>query len=123
MQAGVSGEGVRGACGVMLPVMVAEGCFDSCWQLADSVLSRSIRLIGYGRASVDPLFPREKWVRRLNRLDNPENGRPAGPAAAGPAVANVGHRHHLRLLWDLNLFPTSKAARCLITVSSNLIIT
>ena len=57
MQAGVSGEGARGACGVMLPAMAAEGCFDSCWQLADSVLGRSIYLIGYGRVKVDPFFP------------------------------------------------------------------
>ena len=39
-----------------------------------------------------PTFPREKWARRLNRSDSPESSRPAGPAAAGPAVAKVGRR-------------------------------
>ena len=48
---------------LMLPAMAAKGCFDSCWQLADSVLGRSICLIRYGQVRADPLFPREKWVK------------------------------------------------------------
>ena len=68
---------------------------------------------------MDPFFPWEKWVRRLNGSDSPESGRPTGPAAAGPAVAKVGRRPHLRSLWDSNPFPASRAARCLATAPSD----
>ena len=74
----VSGKRAKDTYGIILLTVIVKGYFDSCWQLAGSVFGRSIRLIGYGRVRVNPLFPGEKWVRRLDRSDSPESGRPGG---------------------------------------------